>query len=107
MMMKQKRTPEKKMPLYVARGFVAFSLVYAALAALQMPILVELYQTIAGFMFTFFWPIVVFCAFLILLAADYGLKGLPLKARATRLVLVGIAVMSAGAFAAVRAILSA
>ncbi len=106
-MIKQKRTPETRIPLHAARGFLVLALVYTTLATLRLPILEELYQSIAGFMLTFFWPIVVFAAFLGLLAMDYSLKGLPLKARAARLVLLGLAVMSAGAFAALRMIFAA
>lgn len=105
-MIKQKRTPETRMPLFLARGFVLLSLLYTAFAALRLPIFQELYDAIAGFMFTFFWPIVVYCAFLALLATDYRLNGQPLKARATRLVILGIGVMSAGALAALRTLLA-
>lgn len=101
-MLKQKRTPESRLPLLAARSFVVLSLIYTALASLHSPFLQDLYEPIAGFMLTFFWPVVVFCAFLGLLAIDYRLKGFPLKAKATRLVLLAIAILSAGAIAALR-----
>jgi len=104
-MIKQKRTPETRTPLLLARGFVGLALLYTTFAALRLPILQEVYDSIAGFMFTFFWPIAVYCAFLALLAVDYRMKGQPVKARAMQLVILGIGVMSAGAFAAIRAIL--
>ncbi len=105
-MLKQKRTHESRFPLYAARGFLVVSLLYTTLASLQSPFLKDLYEPIAGFMLTFFWPVVVFSAFLGLLAVDYRLKGFPLKARATKLVLLAIAIFSAGAVAALRTLLA-
>jgi hypothetical protein len=61
----------------------------------------NIYAPIAGVMMWFYWVIIAGCLYLSMQAQRYRLAGEPIKARATHVTMLAIAVMSTGAFSVV------
>lgn len=98
---KFKRAPQSAAAgtyLVLARLFFVFTVFFWMVAAIPLRAFETLYQVIAGFSMTFFWPILTGGIYIALSQSYYRTHGQPHKAHAMRIALLSVFIIGIGTF---------